>query len=185
MRKTWIAGLALILLAASPALAGRARTHSLSDWSDDDGGGDNTFSVATLNGTYVLEASGFADDGKTGEVAVLGTLTFDGVSAVAGNLIFTRGDNAQFSCNDTFTTGTYSITSTSAPGLYNMMIPLTGGSNTGAINFGLLVPDTSGDRVRAIETDNGALVGLTICGAPGVTSLVLKGTLRALNTGGD
>ena|SRR5207245_5623646 len=184
MRKTWIAGLALILLAASPAWAGH-RTHSLSDWSDDDGDGDNTLSVATLNGTYVFEASGFADDGKIGEVAVLGTLTFDGVSAVSGNLIFTRGDNAQFSCNDTFTTGTYSITSTGAPGFYDMMIPLTGGSNTGAINFGLLVPDTNGDSARAIQTDNGALVGLTICGAPGVTSLVLKGTLRALVSSGD
>lgn len=182
MRKTWIAGLALILLAASPVWAGRP-AHSLSDWSDDGGPDDPTFSTQTLAQTYVFDAHGFADDGKAGEVAVLGTLTFDGTSAVSGNLIFTRGDNAQFSCNDTFTTGTYSITQTSAPGLYNMTIPLTGGSSTGSINFGLLVPDPDGDVAQAIETDNGSIVGLKICGGANIVSMVLKGTLRALDSG--
>lgn len=183
MRKTWLMGLVLILFAASPALAGHSRTHSLSEWSDESGG-DDTFSAATLNGTYVFQASGFADDGKTGEVAVLGTLTFDGVGAVSGNLLFTRGDNAQASCNDTFTTGTYSITSAAGPGLFNMMIPLTGGSSAGSINFGLLVPSPDGNRAQAIQNDNGTLMGLTICSAPGITSLVLKGSLKALGDGG-
>lgn len=183
MHKTWIAGLALLLVSASPVFAGHARTHSLSDWADE-GGGDDTFSAGTLNGTYIFQATGFADDGKPGEVAVLGTLTFDGVSAVSGNLIFTRGDNAQFSCNDTFANGTYSITSATPPGMFNMMIPLTGGSSTGSINFGLIVPSPDGIRAQAIETDNGSLVGLTICGAPAVTSLVLKGSLRVVDDGG-
>ena len=111
MKKIWLAGMAFALAVASPALAGtRTPQRQPLERDGDDGGGD-TFSAATLNGTYVFEASGFADDGKVGEVAVLGTLTFDGVGAVTGNLILTRGDNAQNSCADTFTTGgTYSFT---------------------------------------------------------------------------
>ncbi|MBF6569520.1 MAG: hypothetical protein IVW54_11680 [Candidatus Binataceae bacterium] len=177
----WIAGLALVLSAATPALAGHRMPHSVSNWSQEDSSG-SSFSAATLNGTYVFEASGFADDGKPGEVSVLGTLTFDGTSAVTGNLIFTRGDNAQYSCADTITTGgTYSFTGTgTAPGLYSMVIPLTGGNNTGSLNFGLLVADSDGNRAKVIETDSGSLVGVVICGPPGITSMVLKGSLHAL-----
>jgi hypothetical protein len=177
----WIVGLAFVLSAAAPALAGR-RQHSVSNWGHEDSSGNGSFSAATLNGTYVFDASGFADDGKPGEVSVLGTLTFDGTSAVTGNLILTRGDNAQFSCADTFTTGgSYSFTGTgTAPGLYSMVLPLTGGSNTGSLNFGLLVASADGNRAKVIETDNGSLAGVVICGTPGITSMVLKGSLHAL-----
>jgi hypothetical protein len=184
MKKIWLAGMALALAVGSPALAG-TRHHSVSHWSDDGGdggGGDDSFSAATLNGTYVFEASGFADDTKPGEVAVLGTLTFDGIGAVSGNLILTRGDSAQNSCPDTFTTGTYSFTGgPSAPGLFTMQIPMTAGS----INFGLLVPSSDGGKALAIESDNGLLVGVTVCGVPGITSMVLKGKLRRLDGGGS
>lgn len=184
MRKAWIAGLALAVAVASPALA-RPRGHSVSGWNGGDGDGNGSFAAGTLKGTYVFKAHGFADDGKTGEVAVLGTLTFDGTSAVTGNLVMTRGDNAQFSCSDNFTTGgTYSLTSSSgAPGLYSMQIPVTGGSSTGAINFGLLVPSPDGKSADVIETDNGLFTTLTICGAPGITSMVLRGSLSALDGG--
>jgi hypothetical protein len=175
--------MALMLAMASPALAG-GRHHSVTRWGDggDDGGGGDTFSAATLNGTYVFEASGFADDGKVGEVAVLGTLTFDGVGAVAGNLIVTHGNSSQNSCNDTFTGGTYSLTGgPGAPGLYTMQIPLS----TGVINFGLLVPSAEGRGALAIESDNGALVSVTACGSLGITSMSLKGKLRPLDGGGS
>ena len=175
--------MAFALALASPALAG-TRHHSVSHWSDDggDGGGEDTFSAATLNGTYVFEASGFADDGKAGEVAVLGTLTFDGVSAVTGNLILTRGDNAQNSCNDTFTTGgTYSFTGApGTPGFFTMQIPATSGS----INFGLLVPSTEGNKALAIESDNTTPLSITVCGAPVIVSMVLKGKLHRIDDGG-
>jgi hypothetical protein len=181
MKKIWLAGMALALAVGSPARAG-TRHHSISHWSDDGGDGGDSFSASTLNGTYVFEASGFADDGKTGEVAVLGTLTFDGISAVAGNLILTRGDNAQNSCADTFTGGTYSFTGgPGAPGLFAMQIPMT----TGSINFGLLVPSLEGGEALAIESDNGLLVGVVVCSSPGITSMVLKGKLRRLDDGGS
>jgi hypothetical protein len=180
MKKMWLAGMAFVLAVASPALA--ARHHSVTHWSDsgDDGGG--AFSAATLNGTYVFEASGFADDGKVGEVAVLGTLTFDGVGAVAGNLIVTHGNSSQNSCNDTFTTGIYSFTGgSSAPGLFTMQIPMS----TGSINFGLLVPSSEGSKADAIQSDNGNLVGMTVCGSSSITSMSLKGHLQLLDGGGS
>jgi len=180
MKKMWLAGMALALAVGSPALAG-TRHHSISHWSEDGGDGGGSFSAATLNGTYVFEASGFADDGKLGQVAVLGTLTFDGIGAVTGNLILTRGDNAQNSCADTFTTGaTYSFTGGSgAPGLYTMHIPMT----TGSINFGLLVPSPEGSKALAIQSDNGLLVSVVVCGSPGITSMVLKGKLHRIDGG--
>ena len=191
MRKGWILGLGLLLAASGPALAS-SRPHSVSTWEgDDQGGSDGSFSAATLTGTYEFEASGFADDGKPGEVTVLGTLAFDGTSAVTGNLIFTRGDTAQWSCADAFTTGTYTVTpGTTAPGLGTLQFPLTGGGNAGVINFGLLVPSAEGKKAQVIETDSGnfgqttpPIPALTICGAPNITSMVLKGSLHRL--GGD
>jgi hypothetical protein len=199
MRKTWIAGLALALATASPALAAHhhgASHHSTSNWSDDGGGG--SFSAGTLNGMYVFEGAGFADDGKPGEVAVLGTLTFDGAGGVGGNLIFTRGDNAQFSCNDTFsgnatpssTTGSYALQSSGPPGTYTMQIPLvptgTPATNSaGTINFGILVPSQEGKRGDVIETDSGSLKGVIICDGNNVTSMTLKGHLKQLEEGGN
>jgi len=175
MKRVLLAGIVLALAVGSPALA-FARHHSVTHW-DDDGGG--TFSAATLNGTYIFQGSGFADDGKAGEVAVLGTLTFDGVSAVTGNLILTHGNNSQNSCNDTFTTGTYSLTGGGgAPGQFTMQIPLT----TGSINFGLLVPDPEGRTALAIESDNGAL-DVTVCGSASIVSMSLKGKLKRLDGG--
>jgi hypothetical protein len=184
MRKLWLAGVALALASTPPAFAHGGRSHSTSGWANWGDWGDWGFSTATLSGSYVFEASGFADDGKPGEVAVLGTLTFDGTSSVTGNLIFTRGDNSQYSCADSFTSpaGTYSITSSnSAPGLYSMTIPLAGTGNTGSINFGLLVPSPNGKSAQVIETDNGSLPSVQICGTPGITSMVLKGHLHALS----
>ena len=179
MKRIWLAAMALVLTVGSPALA-HARHHSVTHWSDDDEGGGGTFSAATLNGTYIFEGSGFADDGKAGEVAVLGTLTFDGVSAVAGNLILTHGNSSQNSCNDTFTTGTYSFTGgSSAPGQFTMQIPFS----TGNVNFGLLVPDPEGGKALAIESDNGTLVSVTVCGSAGITSMSLKGKLKRLDDG--
>lgn len=151
----------------------------MTKWGDDDGGG-GTFSAASLNGTDIFEGSGFADDGKAGEVAMLGTLTFDGVSAVAGNLILTHGNSSQNSCNDTFTTGTYSFTGGSgAPGQFTMQIPFS----TGNINFGLLVPKPEGHSALAIQSDNGSLVGVSVCGSASITSMSLRGKLKRLDEG--
>ncbi len=180
MKKILVAGMALVLAVASPALAAR-RHHSVTHWSDDgddDGGG--TFSTATLTGTYVFAASGFADDGKPGEVDVLGTLTFDGTSAVTGNLILSHGNSSQDSCNDTFTTGTYSLTDAGPPGLYTMKIPL----NSGSINFGLLVPREEGSKALAIESDAGALNVKPCSTSSTIVSMSLKGKLHRLDDGG-
>lgn len=180
MKRIWLAGMAFALAVASPALAGGR--HHVTHWSDvgggDDGGG--SFSAATLNGTYVFEASGFADDGKAGEVAVLGTLTFDGVGVVTGNLIFTHGNSSQDSCNDTFTTGTYSLADAGPPGRFAMSIPL----NTGTINFGLLVPGPDGNKALAIQTDAGALSVKPCASSTTITSMSLTGKLRLLEEGG-
>ena len=179
MKRIWLAGMALALAVGSPALA-FARHHSVTKWDDGGGAGGGSFSAATLNGTYIFQGSGFADDGKAGEVAVLGTLTFDGVSAVAGNLILTHGDSSQNSCNDTFTAGTYSFTGGSgAPGQFTMQIPFS----TGNINFGLLVPDPEGHSALAIQSDNGTLAGVTVCGSASITSMSLKGKLKRLDEG--
>jgi hypothetical protein len=191
MRKTWIAGLALALATASPAFAGHHGRghHSVSNWEGGDGGGgDGTFSAATLNGTYVFEGTGFADDGAPGEVSVLGTLSFDGSSVVSGNLIFTRADKSQLSCNDTFgpsplTPGSYSLQSAGPPGTYSMQIPLASPS-TGSLNFGILVPSPDGKRGDVIETDNGSLTAM-ICDNTALKSMVLKGHLKRIEDEGD
>jgi len=129
-------------------------------------------------------------------VSLLGTLTFDGAGAVAGNLIFTRGDNAQFSCNDIFgpaplTPGTYTLSSSGPPGLYTMTIPLAPdpaanpvNASSGSINFGMLVPSADGKRADVIETDNGAL-NITMCNSPAITSMVLRGHLTKLDGDGN
>jgi hypothetical protein len=203
IQKTWIAGLALALATASPALAGRhTSTHSTSSWEEDEGGGDNSFSVGTLNGTYVFEASGFADDGKVGEVSVLGTLTFDGAGGVPnGNLIVTHGNSVQSSCSDTFDiggaggfptgNGSYTFNNPGvSPGLFSMVLPLVPNPaatppvvNSGSLNFGILVPNADGGHGQVIETDNGSLSGVSICGTA-ITSMDLKGSLKALGDGG-
>jgi hypothetical protein len=195
MRKTWIAGLALALATASPAVAARHGSdhHSTSEWGNCDSGG--SFSTATLSGTYEFEGTGFADDGAPGQVSILGTLTFDGTSVVSGNLIFTRADKTQLSCNDTFgpsplTPGSYSLSSSGPVGLYTMTIPLVAdtsasppaNASSGTINFGILVPSPDGKGGNVIETDSGSLTA-TICDNTVIKSIVLRGHLRQLQSG--
>jgi hypothetical protein len=198
IKQTWIAGLALTLAAASPALAGSHRSsshHSTSSWSDASDG-DDTFSLGTLNGQYVFEASGFADDSKPGEISVLGTLTFDGNGNVTnGNLIMTHGNSVQASCSDTFDiggtggvpsgSGTYTFNNPGGtPGLYSMVLPIFNTSTqTGSLNFGILIPSPEGGSAKVIETDNGSLTNVQICGTP-ITALDLKGSLRPVHGGG-
>lgn len=171
-----LAALAALLIGTSPGFA--HRDHSVADWGSGTGwSGDGGFSAATLTGTYVFQASGFADHSGPGQVSILGTLTFDGVSAVTGNLIVTAANSGQFSCADTFTTGgSYTITASStAPGLGTMVIPLT----TGSINFALLVPRSFGNQANVLESDNGALSGVSACGLT-LNSMALKGDLKWL-----
>jgi hypothetical protein len=204
IHKTWVAGLALAVATASPALAdhhGKGHAHSTSSWSDDDEG-DDSFSLSTLNGTYVFSASGFADDGKAGEVSVLGTLSFDGAGKVSnGNLIITHGNSMQSSCSDTFDVGgaggaptgngTYAFNNPGGtPGLYSMILPLIPNPsatppvvNAGQLNFGILVPSPDGHNAKVIQTDNASLT-VTICGTTTITSTDLTGSLKALDGDG-
>ena len=197
IKRTLITGLALALATAVPALAlakGKA-VHSTSSW-EDENEGDNSFGIGTLNGTYVFEAKGFADDSKVGEVAVLGTLTFDGAGGVSdANLILTHGDTVQGSCGDAFDSTTnpppipaiYTFDNTGGnPGLYTLTLPLAGTGNTGFVSLGILVPSAEGHRARVIEKDTGSLSGVSICGTP-ISSMALTGSLKALdgNGGGD
>jgi len=203
INKAWIAGIALTL-AASPALAAHGHGkggHSTSSWNCH-GGGGGVFSLATLNGQYEFEATGFADDGKPGEVTVLGTLTFDGNGNVSnGNLILTHADSVQASCADSFDiggaggaptgNGTYTFNNPgSSPGLFSMVLPLVPNAsatppvvNAGSLNFGILVASPDGKKGKVIETDNGTLSGVTVCGTP-ITALSLKGNLKQLGWGG-
>ncbi len=190
-RRVLLAMLAVLLMGTSSAFADHhSHSHGVTVWGHGDGwSGDGGFSAATLNGTYVFEASGFANHAGPGQVSLLGTLTFDGVSAVTGNFIVTAVDGGQFSCPDTFTTGgSYTVAASStAPGLGTLILPFSGGSNTGSINFGLLVARSDGNQADALETDTGSLSGVSICGLT-ITSMVLKGTLKAVpcnNNWGD
>jgi hypothetical protein len=141
---------------------------------------DGTFSAATLNGTYIFEANGFMNDGTPGAVAVLGTLTFDGLGGVGGNLTMTAGDGGQFSCANTFTTGTYTLPApVSGPGLGTLVIP----AGTGVINFNLIVPSSEGKRAEAIDSENTKPTAV-ICTAPALSSMVLKGHLTRVGEGG-
>ncbi len=205
INKAWITGLALTVVMASPALAGHrqsGKAHSTSSW-ETDGDGDDSFSLSTLNGQYVFEASGFADDSKPGEISILGTLTFDGKGNVSnGNLIMTHGNTVQASCSDSFDvagaggtptgTGTYTFNNPGGtPGLYSMVLPLVPNPsaspvpvvNAGSLNFGILVPSPEGGAARVIQTDNGTLSGVQICGTA-ISSLDLKGSLKPLHSGG-
>jgi hypothetical protein len=185
MKRGLIAGVALALMTATPAFAAHHSTGSggTAKWgSDHSEGDDGSFSAATLNGTYIFEASGFMDDGAPGSVGVLGTLTFDGVSAVSGNLTVTAGDTGQWSCNDTFTTGTYTLPAPiSGPGLGSMVLP---GAVSGVINFNLLVPSPDGSKADVVESENGAPSAILCTGVPALKAMVLKGHLTRIGEGG-
>lgn len=183
MKRGLIAGLALALMTATPAFAGRHHTGNggTAHWgTETTEGDDGTFSAATLNGTYIFEANGFMNDGTPGSVALLGTLTFDGIGVVGGNLTMTAGDGGQFSCPNTFATGAFTLpTPVSGPGLGTLVIP----AGTGAINFNLIVPSTEGKSADVIDSENGPPTAV-MCGAPALTSMVLKGHLTRVG-GGD
>jgi hypothetical protein len=183
MKRGILAGLVLALVSAPPAFAAHRRTGTggQAHWSSDSHSGDDgQFSPATLTGTYLFQASGFMNDGAPGSAAVLGTLTFDGVGAVTGNLTITAGDTGQWSCADTFTTGTFTLpTPTSGPGLGTLVIP----TSTGVIDFNLLVPSPDGSKAQVIESDNGAPTAILCSGVPALTSLVMTGHLTRI--GGD
>jgi hypothetical protein len=202
MKHAWLAGIALAIATASPALAHHGAAHSDSSWEDQDDG-DYNFSLGTLNGPYVFQATGFADDGKPGELSFLGTITFDGNGGVTdANLIMTHGDSVQASCSDIFDiiatppapvgNGSYTFNNPGGtPGQYSMVLPLVPNPsaspavvNAGSLNFGILVSDPSGNSGNVIETDNGTLSGVQVCGVT-INSLDLKGTLTRVGEGGD
>jgi hypothetical protein len=184
MTRGLLAVMALALVTATPAFAGHhsGKQHSTTHWgSESDEGDDGAFSAATLNGTYIFRASGFVSNGAPGSAAILGTLTFDGVGGVTGNLTMTTADGGQFSCNNTFTTGgTYTLPApASGPGLGTLVLPMT----TGSINFDLLVPSTEGKSADAIQSDNAALLaGTTFCSAI-PTTMALSGHLTRVHDG--
>jgi len=179
--KCLAAGLLLAIATTSNAFAGHH--HNFGPPTTWKGGGcwngDGGFSAATLNGSYVFEATGYATNGTgDGQLSILGTLTFDGVSAVTENLIVTASDGSQFSCALTATTGSYTIaSSSSAPGLGTLNLPTTDGS----INFAVLVPRSAGVTADVIESD-GSFTGVSICSFNPV-AMVLRGNLKALPDG--
>jgi hypothetical protein len=184
MKRSLIAGIALALITATPAFAGHSgRTHSTAVFGDEGGEGDDgTFSLATLNGTYVFTASGSLNNGSVANADILGTLTFDGNGGVIGNLTMTAADGGQFSCSNMFTAGgSYTLPApASGPGLGTLVLPLTAGS----INFNLVVPSPDGRSADAIQSDNGSLVaGTTFCTTTPKT-MALKGHLTRVSGGG-
>jgi hypothetical protein len=186
MKRELLGAIALALVTATPAFAGHGakHQHNVTSWGSESGEGDDgVFSLATLNGTYIFKASGSLNNGSAATADILGTLTFDGLGGVIGNLTMTAADGGQFSCNNTFTVGgTYALpTPVSGPGLGTMILPMT----TGSINFNLLVPSTEGKSADAIQSDTGALVpGTTFCTAT-PTTMALKGQLTRVDGGGS
>jgi hypothetical protein len=183
MKKGLLAGMALALMIATSAFAGHhPGKGGTSHWTEGDGEGDDgSFSAATLKGTYIFNASGFMDDGAVGSVGVLGTLTFDGIGAVSGNLTITAGDTGQWSCADTFTTGTYTLPAPlSGPGLGTLVIPE---AVSGVINFNLVVPSPEGKKAEAVESDNGPPSAILCTGVPALKAMVLKGNLSRVGAG--
>jgi len=179
MRKSLIAGLALALAAASPAFAKGGHHHG---WG---GGGGDQFQ---LEGTYVFEASGFANDngnsGNEGEVAALGYLTLDGGNITGGTLTLTTDDNEPqpFTCTEGVGTGgKYSVTGSSAPGTGTLTLVL-GNSSSGTLNFQLIVPGPDGKVAQVLESDT--TLSVSICGQS-INSMVLKGHLRRVDEGHD
>jgi hypothetical protein len=177
MKRGFLAALVLAMIIATPAFARSHHSrHGIAEWGSagSDSGDDGTFSAATLNGTYVFEASGFVNDGSPGSAVVLGTLTFDGAGGVTGNLTMTAADGGQFSCANTFATGgTYTLPApASGPGLGTLVLPMT----TGSLNFNLLVPSPEGKTAAAVESDTGVPLA-TFCSAPALNSIALKARL--------
>jgi hypothetical protein len=178
--------MALALITATPAFAGHGakHSHSVTSWGSESGEGDDgVFSLATLNGTYVFKASGTLNNGAAATADILGTLTFDGLGGVIGNLTMTAADGGQFSCNNTFTVGgTYTLPApVSGPGLGTLVLPLT----TGSINFNLVVPSNDGKSADAIQSDTGSLVaGTTFCTTT-PTTMALRGHLTRVDGGAD
>jgi len=178
MRKSLIAGLVLALATASPAFA---KEHHGDNWGGGGGGGGGgwgSFGTGTLQGTYIFEVSGFADDGKPGGAGILGTLTFDGAGGVTGDVTLTEADSGQNSCDDKISSGgKYTVTSGSiAPGTGTLVLPLTEGS----INFNLVIPSPSGKSALALESDKTTPLGVEICGQP-INTMVLKGHLKRVD----
>ena len=185
MKRGLVAAIALALTVATPAFADHhGKVHSTSVFGDEGGEGDDgTFSLATLNGTYIFQASGTLNNGSTATADILGTLTFDGNGGVIGNLTMTAADGGQFSCGNMFTSGgSYTLPApASGPGLGTLVLPLT----TGSINFNLVVPSPDGKSADAIESDNGALTaGTTFCTTTPKT-MALKGRLTRVDAGGS
>jgi len=174
MRKIWVAGLALALATASPALA-KGHGHG---WHK--GGG--SFGTETLQGTYIFEANGFADDTKPGGAGILGTLTFDGNGGVTGDVTLTEADSGQVSCDDSFTSGGSYTVNSAAPGTGTLTLPLT----AGAINFNLLIPSPSGKGALALESDAAPFApgSVMIC-TQSMTTMVLKGHLKRVESEGE
>ena len=184
MKRGLLGAMALALITATPAFAGHGakHSHSVTSWGSESGEGDDgVFSLASLNGTYIFKASGSLNNGAAATADILGTLTFDGLGGVIGNLTMTAADGGQFSCNNTFTAGgTYTLPApVSGPGLATLVLPLT----TGSINFNLVVPSTDGKSADAIQSDNSTLLaGTTFCTTT-PTTMALKGHLTRV--GGD
>jgi len=173
MKKGLLVGLAIALMASTSGFAhGHGPKHG------------SGFSAGTLNGTYLFEASGFGNDGSPGEVGVLGTLTFDGTSAVKGDLTLSLADTSLGdTCNDTFTNGSYTVTGTSAPADGTMILPMSSTATppTDSLTFALEIPSQSGKGAAVLETDV-TLSGVSIC-KESMRSLVLKRTSKTDSPG--
>lgn len=166
MKKGLFVVLAMALMASSNAFAHGGRK---------DGGGD----PFSLNGTYLFEASGYANLGSSGtpvqgEVGVLGTLIFAGTS-ITENLTMTAADGGQYSCNLT-ATGTYTPATSTTPSAMNLPM------GSGSANFDLVIPNPSGKWADVLESDSTAPLGVTCGTSPTATvnSMVLKGHLRLI-----
>ena len=92
MKRGLLGAMALALITATPAFAGHGakHSHSVTSWGSESGEGDDgVFSLASLNGTYIFKASGSLNNGAAATADILGTLTFDGLGGVIGNLTMT------------------------------------------------------------------------------------------------
>jgi hypothetical protein len=138
------------------------------------------FSTNTLNGNYVFSARGFDlnDNSHSGEVAVLGVVSFVGSQGkFKGTLNLTSADNGgdQAVCTTALTgkAGSYSI---NGDGSGTLSVTLSSPSS-GTLNFNVAVQTPAGLTAFLLESDT-SLSGVSICGEP-INTMVLTGSVNS------
>jgi hypothetical protein len=137
------------------------------------------FGKGSLNGTYVFSLRGFDlnDNTHTGEVAVLGVVSFNGAGKFKGTLNLTSADSGgdQAACTTAVsgTAGSYTVAS---DGTGTLTLVLSSPSS-GTLNFNLVVQTPGGATAFLLESDT-SLSAVSVCGES-INTMVLTGGVQS------